>query len=217
MKMAIRILITDDHQLFREGIVNLLAASPQIEIVGQAENGQEAIEKAKMLKPDIVIMDLTLPIINGVDATRILHKELPQTKVLVLSMHAEKNYIKEALVAGAFGYLFKDCTYDQLIDAINTVYQGKKYLSNKITEVLIQDYLNNEEENTGNDQDLSERESEILKLIAEGKSTREIADLLFISVKTIGTHKQHILEKLNLKSSADIIKYAIKKGIVGLE
>jgi DNA-binding NarL/FixJ family response regulator len=215
--MAIRILITDDHQLFREGIMNLLAASPQIEIVGQAENGQEAIEKAKMLKPDIVIMDLTLPIINGVDATRILHKELPQTKVLVLSMHAEKNYIKEALEAGAFGYLFKDCTYDQLIDAINTVYQGKKYLSNKITEVLIQDYLNKEEENTDNDQDLSERESEILKLIADGKSTREIADLLFISVKTVGTHKQHILEKLNLKSTAGLIKYAIKKGIVGLD
>lgn len=215
--MAIRILITDDHQLFREGIANLLAASPQIEIVGQAENGQEAIEKARKLKPDIVMMDLSLPVINGVDATRILHKELPETKVLVLSMHADKNYIKEALEAGAFGYLFKDCTYDQLIEAINTVYQGKKYLSDKITEVLIQDYLNKEEAAPDNDQALSERESEILKRIAEGKPTREIADLLFISVKTVGTHKQHILEKLNLKSTAGLIKYAIKKGIVGLD
>jgi DNA-binding NarL/FixJ family response regulator len=215
--MAIRILITDDHQLFREGIANLLAASPQIEIVGQAENGQEAIDKARKLKPDIVMMDLSLPVINGVDATRILHQELPETKVLVLSMHADKNYIKEALEAGAFGYLFKDCTYDQLIEAIYTVSQGKKYLSDKITEVLIQDYLNKEEETFDNDHDISERESEILKLIAEGKSTREIADVLFISVKTVGTHKQHLLGKLNIKSTAGLIKYAIKKGIVGLD
>ena len=213
--MTIRILITDDHQLFREGIANLLSASPRIEIVGQAENGQEAIKRAKELKPDIVIMDLSLPIINGVDATRILQKELPQTKVLVLSMHAEKNYIKEALEAGAFGYLFKDCTYDQLIEAINTVHQGKKYLSDKITEVLIQDYLNKEVVSASSPE-LSERESEILKLIAEGKTTREISDLLFISVKTVGTHKQHILENLELKTTVDIIKYAIKKGIVSL-
>jgi len=216
--MTIRILITDDHQLFREGIANLLSASTHIEIVAQAENGQEAIEKAKKLKPDIVIMDLNLPVINGVDATRILHQELPKTKVLVLSMHAEKSYIKEALEAGAFGYLFKDCTYDQLIEAINTVYQGKKYLSAKITEVLIHDYLSKEEEEVhDNSEELSERESEILKLMAEGKLTREISDVLFISVKTVGTHKQHILKKLNLKSTADLIKYAIKKGIVGLE
>ncbi|MDP2336358.1 MAG: response regulator transcription factor [Bacteroidota bacterium] len=214
--MSIRILIADDHQLFREGIVTLLSASPQIEIVDQAENGQEAIEKAKKLKPDIVIMDLSMPVINGVDATRILHKELPGIRVLALSMHCDKHYIKEALEAGVSGYLFKNCTYDQLIEAINTVYQGEKYLSAKITEVLIRDYLSKEEEVHDNSEELSERESEILKLMAEGKSTREISDVLFISVKTVGTHKQHILEKLNLKSTADLIKYAIKKGIVGL-
>lgn len=215
--MTIRIIITDDHQLFRDGIANLLSASPQLEIIAMAENGQEAIKKAKKLKPDIVIMDLSLPIINGVDATRILHNELPETKVLILSMHAEKNYIKEALGAGAFGYLFKDCTYDQLIEAINTVYLGKKYLSDKITEVLIHDYLSKDDEIPDNSQELSERESEILKLFAEGKTTREISVMLFISIKTVGTHKQHILEKLNLKSTSDLIKYAIKKGIVGLE
>lgn len=213
--MPIRILITDDHQLFREGISNLLSASPQIEIVGQAENGQQAIEKARQLKPDIVMMDLSLPLINGVEATRILQKELPQTKILVLSMHAEKNYIKEALEAGAAGYLSKDCTYDQLIEAINSVHQGKKYLSGNITEVLIQDYLNKEAVPEIK-AELSERESEILKLIAEGKTTREMADVLFISVKTVGTHKQHILENLQLKTTADLIKYAIKKGIVSL-
>lgn len=214
--MSIRILIADDHQLFREGIANLLSASPKIEIVAQAKNGQEAIEKAKNLEPDIVIMDLSMPVINGVDATLILHKELPEIRVLVLSMHCDKHYIKEALEAGAYGYLCKDCTYDQLIEGINTVYQGEKYLSNKITEVLIRDYLSKEEKVRDNSPELSERESEILKLKAEGKSTREISDMLFISVKTVGTHKQHILEKLNLKSTADLIKYAIKKGIVGL-
>ena len=112
--MSIRILIADDHQLFREGIANLLSASPHIEIVDQAKNGQEAIEKAKNLKPDIVIMDLSMPVINGVDATRILHQELPEIRILALSMHADKHYIKEALEAGAYGYLFKNCTYDLL-------------------------------------------------------------------------------------------------------
>jgi len=214
--MAIQILITDDHQLFREGIVNLLAASPQIKVVGQAGNGQEAIEMARTLKPDVVIMDLSLPVVNGVDATRILHQELPDIKILVLSMHADKHFIKEALEAGASGYLFKNCTYSQLIEAINTVYQGKKYLSAKITEVLIDDYLNKDEEVTGIQQELTERESEILKLIAEGVSARDISAQLFISVKTVGTHKQHLLEKLKLKSTVDIIKYAIKKGIISL-
>ena len=214
--MAIQILITDDHQLFREGIVNLLAASPQIKVVGQAGNGQEAIEMARTLKPDVVIMDLSLPVVNGVDATRILHQELPDIKILVLSMHADKHFIKEALEAGASGYLFKNCTYSQLIEAINTVYQGKKYLSAKITEVLIDDYLNKDEDAMGIQQELTERESEILKLIAEGVSARDISAQLFISVKTVGTHKQHLLEKLKLKSTVDIIKYAIKKGIISL-
>lgn len=214
--MSIRILITDDHQLFREGIVNLLSTSPHIEIVAQAENGIDAIEKAKRLKPDIIIMDLGMPEMNGVEATQILQKELPQIKVLALSMHSDKQYIKEVLEAGAYGYLFKNCTYDQLIEAINTVSQGKKYLSDKITEVLIQDYLGREDDVHNNNPDLSERESEILKLLAEGKSTREISDLLCISVKTVGTHKQNILEKLNLKTNADLIKYAIRKGIVSL-
>jgi len=214
--MSIRILIADDHQLFREGIVNLLSASPQIEVVAQAENGQEAIEKAKKLKPDIVIMDIGMPILNGVDATRILYEELAETRVMMLSMHSDKFYVKKALEAGAYGYLFKNCTYDQLIEAVNSVSRGKKYLSDKITEVLIEDYLSKDEDVSRDEQRLSERESEILKLMADGKSAKEISELLFISVKTVGTHKQHIMEKLNLRTTADIIKYAIKKGIIGI-
>lgn len=213
--MSIRILIADDHQLFREGIVNLLSASPEIEIIAQAENGKEAIEKAKKLRPAIVIMDLSLPVINGLDAIRILYKELPDTRILVLSMHADKHYIKEALEAGAYSYLCKNCTYDQLTEAISSVHRGKKYLSDEITEVLIRDYLSKEDV-PANNQKLSERELEVLKLLADGKQAREISDMLFISIKTVGTHKQNIFEKLHFNSTADLVKYAIKKGIVSL-
>ena len=213
--MSIRILIADDHQLFREGVVNLLSACPQIEIAGQAENGQEVIEKARKLKPDIVVMDLTMPLLSGTEATRILRDEQPETKIMILSMHSDKLYVKRALEAGASGYLFKNCTYDQLIEAIVSVSRGKRYLSDKITEVLIQDYLSKDGDVSAGQQ-LSGRELEVVKYMADGKSVREIAELLFISVKTVGTHKQHILEKLNLKSTADIIKYAIKNEIISL-
>ena len=215
--MSIKILIADDHQLFREGLVNLLSDSSEIEIIAQAEDGKETIEKARKLNPDIVIMDIGMPVINGIEATGILQKELPDIKVIALTMHSDKHDVKGMLEAGACGYLFKNCTYDQLIEAINTVYAGKKYLSDIITEVIIQDYMGKEENIPNDDSKLTERESEILKLFAEGKQTREISELLFISVKTVGTHKQHILEKLELNTPTDLVKFALKKGIITLE
>lgn len=215
--MSIKILIADDHQLFREGLINLLSDSSEIEVIAQAEDGKETIIKARKFNPDIVIMDIGMPVMNGVEATEILKKELPDIKVIAISMHSDKHFIKGMLEAGASGYLLKSCTYDQLIESINAVYSGKKYLSDKITEVIIQDYLEKEEEIPNNDSKLSERESEILKLFAEGKTSREISELLFVSVKTVGTHKQHILEKLELKTTTDLVKYALKKGIISLE
>ncbi len=215
--MPIKILIADDHQLFREGLMNLLADSSKIEVIAQAENGKEAIDKARKLNPDIVIMDIGMPVMNGVEATEILKKELPKIKVVAISMHSDKHFIKGMLEAGATGYLSKSCTYNQLIKAINAVYSGKKYLSDKITDVIIHDYLGKKEDIPSNGTKLSERESEILKLFAEGKTSREISELLFISIKTVGTHKQHILEKLELKSITDIVKYALKNGIISLE
>lgn len=215
--MAIRIIIADDHQLFREGLANLLSDSSDIEILAQAGNGREAINKAMELNPDVMVMDIGMPVLDGVEATRRLVAELPDTKVVALSMHAEKQYIKGMFEAGASGYLFKNCSYDELIRAIRTVYSGKKYLGDAITEIMIQDYLAKEESLPLIDSELTERESEILKLIAEGISVSDISDQLFVSVKTIGTHKQHILEKLNLKSTTDIVKYAIKKGIISLD
>lgn len=215
--MPIRIIIADDHRLFREGLVNLLSESKDIEIVAQAENGKEAILKAKELNPDIVIMDIGMPIMNGVEATGKLLKEIPGIKVIALSMHSDKQYIKGMLEAGACGYLFKNCAYHELIEAITTVFSGKKFLSDQITEIVLQDYLGKEPSILPTGIELTEREAEILKLIAEGKQTREISDLLFVSVKTIGTHKQHLLEKLNLKTTADLVKYALKKGIISLD
>ena len=215
--MPVRIIIADDHRLFREGLVNLLSDSKDIEIIAEAEDGNDAIIKARELNPDVIVMDIGMPVLNGVDATSRLLKELPSIKVIALSMHSEKQFIKGMLEAGASGYLFKNCAYDELIEAIHTVNAGKKYLSDKITEIMIQDYLGKEESIPVSDSELTERVSEILKLIAEGASISEISELLFVSVKTIGTHKQHLLEKLNLKTSTDLVKYAIKKGIISLD
>lgn len=215
--MSIRIIIADDHQLFREGLANLLADSKDIEILAQAGNGKEAITKARDLTPDVLIIDIGMPVMDGVEATRKLLQELPGSRVIALSMHADKQYIKGMFEAGASGYLFKNCAYNELIAAIRTVHEGKKYLSDRITEIMIQDYLGKEEVIPIDDSELTEREAEILKLIAEGVSTNDISERLFVSIKTIGTHKQHILEKLNLKTTTDLVKYAIKKGIISLD
>jgi len=215
--MNIKILIADDHQLFREGLINLLSDAKNIEIVAHAENGKDAIDKAIIHKPDIVIMDIRMPELSGVEATTQLTEKLPETKVIALSMHSEKHYVKGMLEAGAVGYIFKNCTYAQLITAIETVYSGKKYLSNEITEVLINDYLDNVNGDEETHEELTEREMEVLKLYADGKTTRDISEELFVSVKTIGTHKQHIQEKLNLKTTVDMIKYALKRGIITLD
>ena len=215
--MRIKVIIADDHQLFREGLVNLLANSDEVEIVAKAENGKDAIEKAEKYMPDLILMDIGMPIINGVEATQILHSKHPGLKIIALSMHSDKHYIKGMLEAGASGYLLKNSTYNQLLDAIKTVYGGKKYLSEQITDVLIDNYLGKNEVLSAKAPELTDREFEILKLYAEGKSAKEIAKQLFVSTKTVGTHKQNIMEKLHLKSTVEMAKYAIKNGIVSIE
>lgn len=214
--MAIKVLIADDHQLFREGLVNLISSAPDIEVIAEAKDGKEATEKTKKLNPDVVLIDIGMPEMNGIEATRILKKQQPLVKVIAVSMHSDRQFVKGILEAGADGYLLKNCTYRQLIDAIQSVMEGKKYLSDDITEMVIKGYLDPAVDVSDNQSELSERELEILKLYAEGKSTREISEKLFISVKTVGTHKQHIFEKLGLKSNADMVKYAIKEGLIQL-
>ncbi len=158
-----------------------------------------------------------MPKLSGVQATQQIRSKLPDMKIIALSMHSEKHYVKGMLEAGASGYLFKNCTYAQLIKAIETVYAGKKYLGDEITEVLIEDYLDNTDSKSTDTDSLTERELEVLKLYAEGKTTREISEQLFVSVKTIGTHKQHIQEKLGIKTTVEMIKYALKKGVITLD
>lgn len=214
--MPIKVLLVDDHQLFRMGLVNMLSESPDIEVVAEASNGSEAIEKVAKFHPDVVLMDIGMPGQNGIEVTTYIQQNFAESRVIALSMHADKHYIKAMLEAGASGYLFKNCTFNQLIEGITTVHQGKKYLDGEATEVLIHSYLGHEESPKDLIQEtkLSEREFEVLKLIAEGNATRVVAEKLFISVKTVGTHKQNILEKLELRSTVDLIKYALKKGII---
>lgn len=215
--MKIKVLITDDHQLFREGLSNLLFSAPDIEVIAQAENGKDAIEKAKHFMPDVALLDIAMPEMNGIEATRELKKILPKLKIVAVSMHSDRQYVKGILEAGADGYLLKNCTYRQLTDAIKTVHSGKKFLSEDITGIVIDGYLNSSASDSNGFSLLSEREKEIFLLFAEGKSTREIGDKLFISVKTVGTHKQHILEKLKLKTNADMVKFALKQGLIQLD
>jgi len=214
--MLIKVLVVDDHQLFRQGLINMLSESSDIEIVAEANDGSDAIQKVSDYKPDIVLMDIGLPGQNGIEVTKYISQNFKESRVIALSMHTDKHYIKAMLEAGASGYLFKNCTFNQLIEGITTVFQGKKYLDGEATEVLIQSYLGKEDapEDLIKETKLSEREFEVLKLLADGDSTREVSEKLFISVKTVGTHKQNLLEKLELKSTADLIKYALKNGII---
>jgi two-component system, NarL family, response regulator NreC len=215
-KIPIKIIVADDHKLFREGLVKLLDSAPNIEVIAEAENGQDVIIKAKENKSNIILMDIGMPLLNGIEATISLSKSNPEIKIIALSMHTEKEYIKDILDAGAAGYILKSCTYEELIRAIISIHEGKKYLSEEVTEIVLKDYLENKDNLKGDHSGLSKREFEILTLFAEGKSSREIAEQLFISIKTVGTHKQHILKKLNLKTNTDMVKYAIKEGIINL-
>ncbi|MEZ5106050.1 MAG: response regulator transcription factor [Draconibacterium sp.] len=211
--MKIRVLIADDHQLFREGISNLLASFEKIDVIAQAADGEETFDKVKQLKPDVILLDIAMPKMNGIEACKKIKKNFPQVKIITVSMHSDKQYVKGVLEAGADGYLLKNCTLRQLTDAIQSVYDGKKYLSQDITDLVISGYL---APSSPDDEyaSLSEREKEIFLLLAEGESTKEIADKLFISVKTVGTHKQNIFEKMGLKTNADVVKYALKKGLI---
>ncbi len=213
----IKVLIADDHQLFREGLINLLLSAEDIKVIAQAEDGEDAIDKVKQFQPDVLLIDIAMKNMNGIEATKLIKKQSPELKIIAVSMHSDKQYVKGMLEAGADGYLLKNCTYRQLTDAIHSTYEGKKFLSEDITEIVIDGYLHSEHAVSDNYSQLSEREKEIFVLLAEGQTTREIGEKLFISVKTVGTHKQNILEKLELKTNSDIVKFALKKGIINLD
>lgn len=209
----IRILLTDDHGVVRQGLRSLIERHDDMEVVAEAENGRKAIELAGELMPDIVIMDISMPGLNGVGATSQIVSALPQTKVIALSMHSERQFVANMLKAGASGYILKECLFDDLFQAVTIVAGGGTYLSPKITEIVVGDYVERLASDQKPQETMSEREKEVLQLLAEGKTTKQMAAGLHVSFKTIEANRRQIMEKLNLYSVADLTRYAIKQGL----
>jgi two-component system response regulator NreC len=211
--MSTRVLLADDHKITRQGLRSLLEKQPDIEVVAEAENGREAVRLAAEVAPDIIIMDLTMPDLNGVEATKKILSQSPDIKIIALSMHSDALFVTEMLKSGAAGYLLKDCAFDELARAIKTVMENKSYLSPSISGVVVEDYIHRLSTTDFKSADiLSDREREVLQLMSEGKSTKQIAVKLHISVKTVETHRRQIMRKLDIHTVAELTKYAIRKG-----
>ncbi len=216
--MPARILLADDHAIIRQGLCSLLEKQPDIEVVGAAENGRKALELVRELAPDIVIMDISMPNLNGIDATRKIVDELGGTKVIALSIHSSRRFVTEMLKAGASGYLLKECLFDELIEAIRTVLSGGVYLSPRITGVVVDDYVKRlTTKYEPEAPPLTEREREVLQLMAEGRSTKQIALQLHVSTKTIESNRRNVMDKLGIHSVAELTKYAVREGLTPLE
>ena len=213
--MSVRILLADDHAIVRDGIRLLLDREPDMEVVGEADNGHAAIDKAVALSPDIVIMDVSMPDLNGIEATRQITAKSTDTKIIALSMHKMKKLVTGMLASGANAYLLKNCVGEELIRAIREVMDGRLYVSAELTHMVLEDYQHRlAMDETSVKPELSSREREILQLLAEGHRSLEIAERLHLSVKTIKTHRQHLMDKLQLHNIADLTRYAIAEGLV---
>jgi len=212
----IRVLLADDHTILRAGLKMMLSVQPDIEIVGEASDGRQAIAEAQRVQPDVILMDITMPELNGIEATRQVKKLLPETRVLVLTMHENEEYLFQVLRAGASGYILKEAADTELISAIRSVYAGRFYLSPPAQAMMVGDYM--QRVRAGEEHDsysgLTEREREILKLVAEGYTNNQIGERLFISPKTVDTHRTHVMDKLNLHSRAELVKYAMRRGLL---
>jgi two-component system, NarL family, response regulator NreC len=212
----LRILLADDHIVMRSGLRALLDRQLNLEVVGESGNGRETVALAVSLKPDVVVMDVGMPILNGIEATQTIVTQCPTIAVVILSMHADESYVMRALKAGARGYLLKDSAAADLISAIQAISQGKSFFSPKVSRILAEDYVRVLKQKGAVDTYdlLTSREREILQLLAEGKANKEVATALNISPYTVETHRGHILQKLNLHNSAELVLYAVRKGII---
>jgi len=212
----IKVLIVDDHTLVRDGIRALLALIADINVVGEAANGKEALEKVKRLAPDVVLMDLAMPIMSGLEATRRIRKRFPGTKVLALTQYEDREYIVPTIEAGARGFVSKTAAFSELASAIQAVYQGGSFLSPMAAAAVVEECQQKVAIEGEKDpyQNLTDREREMLKLVAEGYTAKEIADMLVISLRTVETHKTNLMKKLNIHNKADLIRFAIRKGII---
>ncbi len=208
-----RILIADDHEIVRHGLRRLLETQPGWEVCGEAASGREAVEKARQLKPDIAVLDFAMPELNGAEATRQILKEVPRTRVLVLTMHDAEQLVREVLAAGAHGYVLKSDASRDLVAAVQALLANKTFLSPTVSKVVVEGYLRGSEVETRADR-LTPREREIVQLVAEGKSNKEVATSLHISVKTVEAHRSHLMHKLHLSSLSELVRYAIRNKIV---
>ena len=216
--MSTKVLLVDDHALIREGLRSLLEKQPDVQVVGEAEDGRKAKELVAELSPDIVIMDVTMPRLGGIEATRQITDEFPSVKVIALSIHSKRRFVADMLSAGAAGYILKECLFDELVQAIQAVAAGGRYLSPRITDVVVDDYVKRLSGGAESPlASLTGREREVLQLVAEGKSTKQIAVELHVSTKTIEANRRQIMEKLDMHSVAELTKYAIREGITALD
>jgi len=216
--MTIKIILADDHKVMREGLKSLLNQQEDIQVIGEADDGQAVVRLTRKLEPDIVVLDIGMPNMNGIQATQHIVAEVPDTKVLALSMHSDHQFVVKMLQAGASGYMLKDCAFEELVSAVRDIAAGKFYLSKDVTGVVISDYINKMQAiDAAGEPILTSRERETLQLIAEGNSTADTAALLNISTKTVETHRKHIMDKLNIHSIAELTKYAVRVGLTSLE
>ena len=216
--MSIGVLLVDDHAIIREGLRSLLEKQPDMEVLADTDEGRRAVELVRELSPDVVIMDVTMAGLNGIEATRLIAAEFPEVKVIALSIHSQRRFIADMLSAGAAGYILKECLFDELVQAIQAVAVGGRYLSPRIADVVVEDYV--KRLSTTADSPLAAltgREREVLQLVAEGKSTKEIALQLHVSTKTIEANRRQIMEKLDVHSVAELTKCAVREGLTTLE
>jgi two-component system response regulator NreC len=212
--MSIKVLVADDHQIMREGLRAMLEKEHDIVVLGEAEDGRMIERMARELTPDVIIMDVAMPDLNGIEATRQIVSELPGIKIIALSMHDDRRFVLNMLKAGAAGYMLKDSAFTDLARAIRMVMSGKTYLSHEVTDIVVKDYVSSTQPAESSAFHLlSPREREVLQLLAEGKTSAQIGDKLHISVKTVETHRQQIMVKLNIRSVAELTKYAIREGL----
>jgi two-component system response regulator NreC len=214
--MAIKILIVDDHRLMRDGLRSLIEMEADMEVVAEAAGGREAVRLAGEVAVDVAIMDITMPDLNGIDATHQILSETPEVKVIALSMHSDEHFVAGMLKAGASGYLPKDCAAEELVEAIRTVREGETYLSPKAANIVVQGYRHAFTDDQSSKNPLTAREREVLQLVAEGETSKSIASQLNVSPKTVEAHRQQIMAKLDIRTIAGITKYAIQQGITSL-
>ncbi len=213
----IKVLVVDDHTIVRDGICTLLALAGDIELVGEAANGSEALKMVKELEPDVVLMDIAMPIMDGLEATRRICKEFPRTRVLVLTQYDDKEYVFPVIEAGACGFISKAAASSELAAGIRAVYQGDSYLSPSAARLLVEDYQHGDGRVSHDPyEQLTNREREVFKLVAEGYTTQEIADMLVVSPKTVEGHRTNLMAKLGIHNRTELIKYALRKGIINI-